>query len=106
MTLEALLTTLEKWQVAQAQLRAALDDDNGRAGSPIEVAQERAMDMDSKLSELDIVAFSTIAQQHAAQLREEAEDGDAGDGISCKVLRAAAEFLQPSGAQEQAGKEK
>jgi len=81
MTLEALLTLVEQLQLG--------------AYEPL------AHDAIGLLRNFPVAQLRVAAQQHAAQLREEAEDGDAGEGVSSTVLRAAAEFLQPSGAQEQ-----
>jgi len=88
MTLEALLTLMEQWQLENTEWRNA-----------------RNFATNVALANLDISAIRTTAQQHAAQLREEAEDGDAGEGVSSTVLRATADWLQPSGAQEQVGKD-
>jgi len=90
MTLEALLELVERYQALMDRVDPKREYDG------------QSCEEEVALRDVDLVALRAVAQQHAAQLREEAEDGDAGEGVSSTVLRAAAEFLQPSGAQEQA----
>jgi hypothetical protein len=48
-----------------------------------------------KLATFDLIALRNQIKQHSEQLRSEAIDGAAGDGISSDVLNEAADFLAP-----------
>jgi hypothetical protein len=75
--LQRLLGLLEKWQGGFSDYSAVYG------------AAER------ELSTFDLAALRTQLQQHAKDLRIEALDGDAGEGISADVLRYTASFLAP-----------
>lgn len=90
-TLPALLAAvavITEWQQARADMISL--------GAPQDVILQRMGRLQRAEQALLLVDTSTLtsaAHQHAEALRQEADEGDVGQGIASSVVRAAADFL-------------
>ena len=99
MTLEALLTLVERWQQAESVVRDDKAEFYGSTTLAASRARKSALD---EVYHVDIAALKVLAQQHAAQLRQIYDVIENGGAADFAAFENAAEFLQPSGAQEPA----